>query len=35
MNDITWNMACKYRVRRGLLYIALIAIYVWAENATF
>lgn len=35
MNDITWNMACKYRVRRGLLYITLIVLYLVAENATF
>lgn len=29
-----WNMARKYQVRRTLLFITLIALYVWAENVT-
>lgn len=37
----TWNeelgmdMAVKYRIRRWALVIAVVAFYLWAENATF
>jgi hypothetical protein len=30
-----WKTDFKYRVRRGMLYIALVAAYIGAENATF